>query len=595
MPLPEILYRVAELVKKRQLRISPVAGGKIIQKALAPGEHYQRAMDLSKIFPEFVDSSNADLKLAPRIFGRTWPIEESGEINWHRKLDKSETSGIWGFDLKYRSQSGWKSDIRQLWELNRLVWILPIAMKATDSANEDHISYIKKTLHSFIQSDRPGYSARWNSAIEISIQALALISVERILGERSKEVLPKGYLWALANRLKWIENLPSKYSSENNHRVAEIVAQIVIRDRLGIFDSNAKSSLKDLNSLVLKQFENDGINSELSFGYHSFVLDILATGRMLTPRLLFTAEVSSRLQASFEKSVNILDFCGLWPSANDEDEASVLGILCKKGEPPIELIAAAFNFAKPEPISTNVLDFQDSGYLFVRGESKLGRILLMVDYGRLGLSPLFAHAHADAQSFWLWFDGVPICVEAGTYAYHSDEEYRRFLQGSLAHNSISINGRSILEPKGPFMWEKSDFPNRPNLFLSNSRSAVTIELMCELPRVKNIKGKVLWHRRIDLQEDEIVVSDSLQSPSPLKLGSHFILSDKCKPFNSGDETGGWRMPAGNFSISGSQQLPRTSQFEYSTAYSHTSAGHRVEFASNESDAPSVTSKIKFRK
>jgi uncharacterized heparinase superfamily protein len=79
---------------------------------------------------------------------------------------------------------------------------------------------------------------------------------------------------------------------------------------------------------------------------------------------------------------------------------------------------------------------------------------LVFDAGQLGYPSIAAHGHADALSVCLALDGVWWLVDPGTYAYHSDPEWRHYFRSTGAHNTLLIDGRDQSDMGGPFLWTR---------------------------------------------------------------------------------------------------------------------------------------------
>jgi hypothetical protein len=269
----------------------------------SPGAHWIQDQKHSSAVSESV------LANGPSIFGRTWQDNKDSDIAWNKSLKGDDYENVKTFKVAYRSTDNWRADIRQLWELNRLVWLIPVAHHFATTKDGAAEAYLKRTLASYLQTDRPGYSVRWNSAIEIAVQSLALLSIEKILGLEAGSIFPDTYLRSLQIRLRWLMRLPSKYSSENNHRVAEVAAQIAIASRLRVGRNFQKKCEDELSLLIVKQFWSDGFNKEQSFGYHLFTLDLIASAKILVPDLVFSEEAINRLKIANQVTSDIYNFC----------------------------------------------------------------------------------------------------------------------------------------------------------------------------------------------------------------------------------------------------------------------------------------------
>ena len=80
------------------------------------------------------------------------------------------------------------------------------------------------------------------------------------------------------------------------------------------------------------------------------------------------------------------------------------------------------------------------------------RVRLVFDAGPLGYPSIAAHGHADALSFCLGVDDAWWLIDPGTYAYHSEAEWRDYFRGTSAHNTLVINGLNQSRIGGNFLW-----------------------------------------------------------------------------------------------------------------------------------------------
>jgi hypothetical protein len=97
--------------------------------------------------------------------------------------------------------------------------------------------------------------------------------------------------------------------------------------------------------------------------------------------------------------------------------------------------------------------FPDGGY-YVMG-TRFGsedEVLAVVDCGPLGFLSIAAHGHADALSFTLSAGGMPILVDPGTFAYHTQKKWRDYFRSTFAHNCLALDGKDQSTIGGNFMW-----------------------------------------------------------------------------------------------------------------------------------------------
>jgi hypothetical protein len=79
---------------------------------------------------------------------------------------------------------------------------------------------------------------------------------------------------------------------------------------------------------------------------------------------------------------------------------------------------------------------------------------MIVDTGPLGCPTSSGHGHADLLSVQCAIFGDPCLVDAGTYCYTTEPEWREFFRGTGAHSTVRLDGVSQSQPDGPFRWTR---------------------------------------------------------------------------------------------------------------------------------------------
>jgi hypothetical protein len=222
--------------------------------------------------------------------------------------------------------------------------------------------------------------------------------------------------------------------------------------------------------------------------YQQFVLDFLLIC-LLAGRengVWFSAVYESRVEAMLEYLASVMDAGGNVPMFGDADDGRVVGLApaadfssyrsllatgaivfgnaeFKRKAGPLDdktrwLLGgqadARFDaLGAPAALSLPRQSFPAGGYYVLGSDFDTEReIRLVVDAGPLGYSSLAAHGHADALSFTLSVGGLEFLVDPGTYAYHTQGEWRRYFRGTGAHNTVRVDARDQSESGGNFMW-----------------------------------------------------------------------------------------------------------------------------------------------
>ncbi len=100
-------------------------------------------------------------------------------------------------------------------------------------------------------------------------------------------------------------------------------------------------------------------------------------------------------------------------------------------------------------------EFPQSGYYVLGSQFDTPEeVRMIVDAGPLGFLSIAAHGHADALSVVLSVGGEEVLVDPGTYAYHTEPEWRRYFRGTRAHNTIVVDDLDQSTQSGNFMWSR---------------------------------------------------------------------------------------------------------------------------------------------
>jgi hypothetical protein len=81
-------------------------------------------------------------------------------------------------------------------------------------------------------------------------------------------------------------------------------------------------------------------------------------------------------------------------------------------------------------------------------------IRMLIDAGQLGYLSIAAHGHADALGIVLNVGGHEVLVDPGTYAYHTEPQWRSYFRGTRAHNTAMVDEKDQSRQVGNFMWSR---------------------------------------------------------------------------------------------------------------------------------------------
>ncbi len=411
-----------------------------------------------------------------------------------------------------RWHATWDRDPKPVWERHR-GWALVRAAQAGDtSAVERWWATHRQTRGDLL----------WASTHAVAGRVPALI----VLGHRES-------LWAHADHL---HRHPSRHSSANNHRVAELAALALARAAL----PDAPGSFAQLPEVFAHQLHDDGWPKEQSIPYLAHILEwgLIAhrTGRV---------DVAEGLARGLRSLLAVLA---------DDGQAMVLGdnggdeVLPGNGQPyPLSVaggVAVALGVRPPAAWRPDLrsrmlgLGSSPAGAAVRRGASfgsggltilRTARWAVALDHGPIGMKPLAAHGHADHLAMWAHLDGSPLFGGRGTSTYHVPLTRQRE-RSTAGSSALILDGRSTATPhEHPFLWVDQPRARLEHLRLADEGGEVVGTITC---------GDVVHRRHVHLHRGRLVVRDHLEGQ-----GLHQVLLQwHLAPGVSAERTG-WVGPA----------------------------------------------------
>lgn len=485
MSAGEVLHRIGELSKKQSARIAK------------SGWHRFAAGDGPlPVFPLRIDPARADVQLVAdwqriagevmvgrhRFLGVDWPVAVSASL-WH--LDpvsrREWPSNAYCFDINYRHNDLY-GDVKYVWEINRLQYLQPLAALAAVTCREDVRDFVLAGIDSWIADNPPFLGVNWSSGIELSLRAISVLVVTRLLGKEAFSLSQRRAIRSLlAATGMWLYRYPSRYSSANNHLVAEAAGLLVIAlacpDLKGAtrWEAYARRVLTEEAAL---QFHSDGIGAEQSPTYTAFTLELFLAAVKVAEAAGKPLErtVIDWLARAGEALSWFMDENGQVPRIGDDDEGRVIvsdpeadrlyvasivsatAAVCSRPDiappvAPLHLRDLVFGRAAGADGKQGVQTFRDGGYSVLRDRVNDRELVVCMDHGPLGYLSIAAHGHADALAVWLTYGGKPLLSDAGTFLYHSGGAWRDAFRGTPLHNTLSIKGESSSLVSGAFNWK----------------------------------------------------------------------------------------------------------------------------------------------
>lgn len=374
-------------------------------------------------------------------------------------------------------------DARTNWELNRHFQFALLAKGYYASGNKKFLDELTVLFEDWNTSNPFLYGISWTSVMEVAIRVSNWCYVYCFLSA-SKNVSDKllnKFRVGIINMTDYIAAHYSRFSSANNHLIVEAYAI----GQSGIL-FNYKPWIDLAITILTREFPlqnySDGVNKELSLHYQSFYME--AVGLMMRLMNKNKIKVPEVWIEWIGKMCKYLANCqgehGETIEFGDNDEGKLLDLngeyvnyyqyvlalmTCLLDRKYVALDNCSENLRwlftdeeieeaneKEQYMAEGCICYQEGGNTILRSND--GRVLIGIDHAALGFGSIAAHGHADALSFQMYVDGIPIFMDPGTYIYHCDLESRNIFRKTENHNTVCLDGKDQSEMLGAFLWGK---------------------------------------------------------------------------------------------------------------------------------------------
>ena len=384
------------------------------------------------------------------------------------------------------------TDIKWVWEPGRFGWAFTLGRAYLVSSNEIYAQTFWHNFETFQSANPPNMGPHWVSAQEVALRLMAFAFAAHVFcaspssTQNRKTHLAK----AIAVHAARIPpTLAYARAQNNNHLLSEaaglITAGITLRDH-----PQAKNWLKLgkrwFNTAIQTQISNDGTFVQHSTNYHRLILQLALWVNSLTTTSESIKDSGSnnilgegsriRLAAATRWLCAILDpKSGRVPNLGPNDGAYIFPITIlpfMDFRPVVQSASLAFHGEKT--LQTGPWDEMALWY----GLKNLNNEKSTSKYGNLTLgstpspSATCPHVlgdekswsymrianfksrpgHADQLHVDLWWRGINIAQDAGTYLYNAPPPWNNSLTQTAAHNTITIDGADQMTNAGRFLW-----------------------------------------------------------------------------------------------------------------------------------------------
>jgi hypothetical protein len=425
---------------------------------------------------------------------RRWSLVGCGEFDFCREIDWLRdplTGAHWSreFHADVKLSRGDGSDVRVLWELNRLGHLVTLAQAYALTSDERLAERFFADVESWRAQNAVGQGANWASAMEVALRAVNLLAAFRLF-LRS----PHMNAQRLASLLATFDehgtfirtHLEFSHLATSNHYLSNVVGLFWLGTLLPELEGARawrEFGLRETLREMEKQVLDDGAHYESSTGYHRFAAEVFLYTSLLCRAndVRLPTRFTQRAHAMLEYVRDYLKptrraplvgdadnsrFLPLAPRAADE-HAYLLGVgavlkhdqlLKIEDAAPFELLwltgakgLEIYESLTHDPATRSQLSSSarsDAGLHVLRRDD----LFVLMSASGAGLKGRGSHAHNDALSLEVSACGSDFIVDPGTYVYTRDLRARQQFRSTAWHSTVEIDGteQNTTDESAPF-------------------------------------------------------------------------------------------------------------------------------------------------
>lgn len=360
-------------------------------------------------------------------------------------------------------------DVKFIWEPGRFGWAFTLGSAWHISRDERYPAAFWNYTELFLESNPPNQGPHWVSAQEVALRLLAFAWCLQVFSgsTHSTPARQSRLVQALAAHADRIPpSLVYARSQNNNHLLSEAAALFTAGLALPGHAQSAqwrRLGWKWFNRGLQNQIDAFGEYSQHSSNYQRLMLQLALWVKPLAYRhgYHFSRRSTEALAIATHWLFSLLDpLSGHVPNLGANDGACILPLSIAPFEDYRPLMQAAARGFMEYQLPAGVWDEMALWFGLPASDRYLleGRYLGDSLYGRDSWGYLRAHcyrnrpSHADQLHFDLWWHGLNIARDAGTYLYNVDPPWDNALTHTAVHNTVSVDGQEQMKRVSRFLY-----------------------------------------------------------------------------------------------------------------------------------------------
>jgi len=352
-------------------------------------------------------------------------------------------------------------DIKFLWEPARFGWAFALGRAYHLTQNDQYAEAFWKYFETFTAANPVYLGPYWMNGQEVAIRLMSLVWADHVFESAPTASLERraALHQSISQHVaRIVPTLVYARSQNNNHLVTEAAAIYTA----GLFFKNStwqKLGWKWLNWSFQNQIGGYGEYIQHSTNYHRVMLQT-ALWINFIKRDAFPVKTSQAIGRSAHWLFSLLDNAsGLTPNLGANDGALIFPLSASAFEDYRPTVQAAARAFLRTSLHTGVWDemsvwlglktaervADSSAYLTenLRGQNSWAYLRASHFKSRL--------SHMDQLSLDLWWRGLNITQDAGTYLYNAEMPWDNPLVTTRVHNTVTVDGCDQMTRAGRFL------------------------------------------------------------------------------------------------------------------------------------------------
>jgi hypothetical protein len=375
-------------------------------------------------------------------------------------------------------------DHKITWELNRHQFLITLAKAYRITGDARFASGLIELWYDWQRKNPYPMGVNWTSTLEVAFRAHSWLWVDFLLeGAGGDRAFERDLERETARAAWYIERYLSTYFAPNTHLLGEGVVLFLIGARYPGIPQAARwrqTGWRIVLEESRRQVRVDGLHFEQSIYYHVYAIDFFVYARLLAARngVAIPAEFDETIRRMLRALADLAQ-AGALPRFGDDDGGRLFDGARNRAEEMLDPLstgavlfgdgrlksaapglaeetlwllgaeaAARFDIVAAALPMAHSVALADCGiYAMTSAGPPLRQ--LFIDGGEQGALTA-GHGHADALSIQLAANGKLWLTDPGSFAYMGGERDR--FRGTAAHNTLTVDGTSQADPRGPFGW-----------------------------------------------------------------------------------------------------------------------------------------------